>query len=863
MIANRMKRGLPLAAMTALVLVLIGATAADAATAPIKEVLASHIGWEVDKTTKGDICTVASGDECQFGKSSGEPGGFYNAKGIAVAANGNVYVADWTNNRVQELTSAGQFVLMFGREVNETTKGDVCTEEEITKAAVKCKAGIAGSEAGAFVNEIAVAVDPASGNVYVAEPEVNHRVDEYTAGGVFVLMLGKEVNANKTNLCLAGETCKAGVVVPGTSEHGAFVAPEALAAGGPEDLLYVGDEHRVQAFEADGKYKSEISLTGISSAAGSHVSALALDSSCSLHKPPLTEGTIPTCKAFDPGYGDVYLAYTTGGLGVADNVIHQFDTTGKETNEFAVLPRELNKEAQVQRLAVDPVGRLAVASAETGGSQTFRGGFYEVAAKSLHLITKFAAPPANGMAFNASDELYLTGGAGTALTGHEIIVYEPRPVAEPRTNPQTCVPGAEHETDVTFDCTLNGEVDPWGVKETEVWFEWGRTSQLGEKTPPQPVSNEKSKEGEEELPVKVSAVIEGVRPNESPFYYQLAGEDHNVKTPETLASERASFATPIVAPWVSEPSVPVAARFSSAVIFGELNPENADTEYFFEYAPGEALAGCTGVRRETCPGVLATPAVRASCSLVKGVSFCVYGKIGSTVEVTGLQPVTVYHYRLFAESENTPKTEKTYSKCPEKCPEGSFTTAPVPVPHAVTGAASALGATSATISGTVNPDGAPATYAFELGIYSGAATQYGIVFSGAAGAGSVPVAETLPLSGLQPGTTYAYRIDVKSGYGESVGATVTFTTAGLPGVLVVPSVLAQLSVPNIAFPKEPAKVTPKKLTRAQQLARALKACAKKPKSKRAACRRSAHKKYPTKNGKKIVNTNAKGKRKHV
>jgi hypothetical protein len=41
----------------------------------------------------------------------------------------------------------------------------------------------------------------------------------------------------------------------------------------------------------------------------------------------------------------------------------------------------------------------------------------------------------------------------------------------------------------------------------------------------------------------------------------------------------------------------------------------------------------------------------------------------------------------------------------------------------------------------------------------------------------------------------------------------------------------------------PAKASPKKLTRAQRLARALKACAKKPKRKRAACRGSAQKKY--------------------
>jgi hypothetical protein len=61
-----------------------------------------------------------------------------------------------------------------------------------------------------------------------------------------------------------------------------------------------------------------------------------------------------------------------------------------------------------------------------------------------------------------------------------------------------------------------------------------------------------------------------------------------------------------------------------------------------------------------------------------------------------------------------------------------------------------------------------------------------------------------------------------------------------PAPLLVPGSIPQAPGGNFAAPK---KAAPKKLTRAQQLARALKACAKKPKSKRAACRRDAHKKY--------------------
>jgi hypothetical protein len=61
-----------------------------------------------------------------------------------------------------------------------------------------------------------------------------------------------------------------------------------------------------------------------------------------------------------------------------------------------------------------------------------------------------------------------------------------------------------------------------------------------------------------------------------------------------------------------------------------------------------------------------------------------------------------------------------------------------------------------------------------------------------------------------------------------------------PAPLLVPGSVAQAPGGNVPPPK---KTTSKKLTRAQQLTRALMACAKKPKSKREACRRGAQKKY--------------------
>ena len=370
----------------------------------------------------------------------------------------------------------------------------------------------------------------------------------------------------------------------------------------------------------------------------------------------------------------------------------------------------------------------------------------------------------------------------------ELLVYQPKPVTELTGIPAVCALGPEAaEADIAFDCSLKGEVDPWGVKETQVWFQWGGTSALGEKTePPAPIANKQLTEGVEELPVTVSALVKGLRPNQA-IYDRLAGEDLNVKLPELLTGPTSSFTTPIVpAKLIGEPSVQFVTS-SSAVLFGELNPEHSNTEYFFEYGSSAALEGCpngiTGSEVTHCEeeGVSRTTVLKST----------VYETIGPIAEVAGLQPATPYAFRLAAGGEGGP------------VPVGAtvgFTTAPAVKVEAVTGAATAVAATSAVVSGTVNPDGQPATYAFELGVYNGAGTQYGTVFSASTTTAATP---SFTLTGLQAGTVYAYRIAIRSGYGEAVGTATTFTTLGLPSVLPVEAAPVQLPLPSIPFPAEP------------------------------------------------------------
>ena len=128
-----------------------------------------------------------------------------------------MYVADGANNRVEEFGPKGEFVLMFGKEVNKTererfelnpgetieqkeAKEDVCDPQ--TDLLVECRAGTPSSSPGGFDPTVAmfVAVDndgssPSHGDVYVGvlneKVAAANRVSKFTASGQLVSSWGK------------------------------------------------------------------------------------------------------------------------------------------------------------------------------------------------------------------------------------------------------------------------------------------------------------------------------------------------------------------------------------------------------------------------------------------------------------------------------------------------------------------------------------------------------------------------------------------------------------------------------------------------------------------------------------------------
>jgi len=408
-----------------------------------------HIGWNVDGMTGGATCTANNGDWCRHGTASGKAGGFDYPSSVASNLNtGDLYVADLDNYRVEEFTPSGVFVSMFGWDVNarRSALGRSSRERNVCAADSRdfCDTGEPGSHGGQLVYPQSIAVDPFTGDVYVLEiANGNYRVDRYTTAGRFVWVIGKRVNvARSGNICRASEVqrlrvkCASGRrSATGSLEHAAFKFPQQegnlLAAGGPDDLLFVGDEQRVQEFDAAGKWRREIALASVSSAPGSSVTAVAVTVS-----------------------GELYLVYRVAGGKVGsgmeqNSVVRRFNQKGEQVGEFSVTPRLANAIVDIDGIAIEAAGRIAVIGVEVGVGLHQRFGYiYDGATGDL--IGRFSPPTDNdGLTFNSHGDLYVA-----ATDDQEVVGYVPGPVSQLLSEPVPCEIAPADDFSAAFECAL-------------------------------------------------------------------------------------------------------------------------------------------------------------------------------------------------------------------------------------------------------------------------------------------------------------------------------------------------------------------------------------------------------------------------
>lgn len=161
---------------------------------------------------------------------------------------GRAIVADTGNNRVEVFTPKGDFLFAFGKDVGGSGV-NVCTSG--------CQPGATGATAGAIERPAGVAAETA--HIYVANAVAN-RIDVFSSAGDFEYAFGEGVNAtDDSDVCTAASGCQAGVATGPT----AMSSPRDVIAG-DDGNLYVADfgNERVDVFAADGEFIRSFGASG-------------------------------------------------------------------------------------------------------------------------------------------------------------------------------------------------------------------------------------------------------------------------------------------------------------------------------------------------------------------------------------------------------------------------------------------------------------------------------------------------------------------------------------------------------------------------------------------------------------------------
>ena len=535
-----------------------------------------------------------------FGCAEGAPGctvpGPYPlaATPWSVALNdstGDVYVADALNHRVQEFNAKGEFLLMFGKEVNKTKQGGLPSEANVCdpekELAVECQPGVASSEPGGFESigrkqgggtepspVMFVAVDNSSGesrgDVYVAD---------HVGGG---LGLGNRVSKFDSSGHLLSTWGVGGELVGGGAKS-PFGEIQGIAVDASGDL-WVGGAAKQTTFEFEqaGGLKAEWLTPGF----------------------PLPFGV--AVDAQDDVYfveGGHVREMTAAGVEVGVITEEELATYGAgvdpSTSQLYVLDQgREGAPVQLQRYLPGCRPTPIVEGPPCTAAETFT---------SRHLTAEFAE--GHGLAVNPGEGETVYVSSGPRASGGEIQFYSVVTVPAAVTSKPSSVSG--------ISATLSGSVNPSGVALKECFFEYGETTGYGQRVS---CAESVAQIGSGSTPVAVHAAI-AVQAGKSYHYRLLADNVNDEKEPAQGAD--LTLGPPLLS---GESSVAVAS--ATAKLQALVDPQSVDTRVRVQYG---TTAGYGGETADVDIGA---------------------GSVSQPVPVRleGLAPGTEYHYRFVAEN---------------------------------------------------------------------------------------------------------------------------------------------------------------------------------------------------------------------
>jgi len=150
---------------------------------------AGYYGGKIRKVTlEGVVTTLAGSGSVGFADGTGAQASFNDVKGIAVDAQGNVYLADTFNHRIRKMTFPNGLIPNGG--VVTTFAGDGYMADGFGQGRYANGVGTAAS----FNRPTGIAID-LYGNLYIADWG-NHRIRKVTPGGVVTTFAGDGYESN-------------------------------------------------------------------------------------------------------------------------------------------------------------------------------------------------------------------------------------------------------------------------------------------------------------------------------------------------------------------------------------------------------------------------------------------------------------------------------------------------------------------------------------------------------------------------------------------------------------------------------------------------------------------------------------------
>ncbi|MDB5238543.1 MAG: hypothetical protein JWM46_813 [Candidatus Kaiserbacteria bacterium] len=324
-----------------------------------------------------------------------------------------------------------------------------------------------------------------------------------------------------------------------------------------------------------------------------------------------------------------------------------------------------------------------------------------------------------------------TGGTGTTGTVTGPGTVAAAPVA---TTNVTAAP-----TDTT--AVVTGTVNPRGAI-TAYWYEFGTTPNLGKSTARQSVGS-----GYSAIPSP--GYMTGLTKSTT-YYYRLVAQNSYGQSSGETRTLTTTNGTP--APVGSIPTVRTLAAnaltSSSANVAGTVDPNQASTQYWFEYGTSANLGNTT-----------------AFVSAGSGNA-----SLNASASLSNLSAGTTYYYRLNAQNQFGTVNGSILTFKTNGAPSAG-------VPVVTTQVPSAVATTTATLNGTVNPSGAQTTYWFE---YSTDSLLGALLLKTtphrSTGAGQNTNAVSADVANLASNTTYYVQLVAQNSQGTVRGAKESFQT---------------------------------------------------------------------------------------